>query len=254
MFRIQNQATGEEQDFTNRAALLYALEGEEQRCLQLNNSATFYLFHLDKKDEVLESMELTIPSSEGQDVKELLGDFGLKGEAKKSFWRRQEAQNTKAQPSPSSKAGSSKVLKGLIWLLPLLLSLASFSLSLQVLQVVKTKAQDKPKIETVVTNQKADVFCRYFISSYFSQGPNLGDYLSEKLSIDDLKTDKVTPVSVLLESQEIKGNETLVTYVVNIKDADDHVSSKRLTLTVKADKKAKYGYLVTKKPKLTAYP
>lgn len=201
-------------------------------------------------------MELTIPSSEGQDVKELLGDFGLKGETKKSFWRRQEAQNTKAQPSPSTplKAGSSKVLKGLIWLLPLLLSLASVSLSLQTLQVMNTQAQMKPKMETVVTNQKSDVFCRYFVSSYFSQSSNLGDYLSENLSIDDLKTDKVTPVSVLLESQEIKGNETLVTYVVNIKDADDHVSSKRLTLTVKADKKAKYGYLVTKKPKLTAYP
>ena len=135
-----------------------------------------------------------------------------------------------------------------------MLSVASIYLSLETLQLVKTQPQVTPKVETVVTNQKADVFSRYVISAYFSQSPNLEDYLSEKLSIDDLKTDKVTPVSVLLESQEIKGKVTLVTYVVNVKDADDHVSSKRLTLTVKTDRKAKYGYLVTKKPSLTAYP
>ncbi|HGI8687191.1 TPA: hypothetical protein ACJVKM_000598 [Streptococcus agalactiae] len=34
MFRIQNQASGKEQDFPNREALLIGLEGEENRCLQ----------------------------------------------------------------------------------------------------------------------------------------------------------------------------------------------------------------------------
>lgn len=79
MFRIQNQSDGKEQEFQNLAALLYALEGEEKRCLQLNMRATFYLFHLDKNEEVLESMELTIPAQEDKEVQELIGEFGRKG-------------------------------------------------------------------------------------------------------------------------------------------------------------------------------
>ncbi len=261
MFRIQNQSDGKEQEFQNLAALLYTLEGEEKRCLQLNMRATFYLFHLDKNEEVLESMELTIPSQEDKEVQELIGDFGLKGETKKFFWQRSmDKKPIPIKTSPNnhqelpSKTGALTLLKRLVWSLPMVLSVVSIYLSLETLQLVKTQSQVTPKVETVVTNQKADVFCRYFISSYFSQSPNLGDYLSEKLSIDDLKTDKVTPVSVLLESQEIKGDTTLVTYVVNIKEAQDHVSSKRLTLAVRADKKAQYGYLVIKKLRLTAYP
>ncbi|HEN9895005.1 TPA: hypothetical protein ACJRTK_001725 [Streptococcus agalactiae] len=258
MFRMQNQANGKEQDFPNREALLFGLESEEKRCLQLNMTATFHVFQMDKNEEVLDSMELTIPASEGQDVKDLLDDFGLKKEDKKPFWQRSgkasQAELTPASPSSKPQTGAARVLKGLAWLLPMLLSLASLYLSMQTFQLARTQAQSETKTETVVTNQKADVFSRYVISSYFSQNPHLEDYLSEKLSIEDLKIEKATPVSVLLESQEIKGDTTLVTYVVNIKDADDHVSSKRLTLTVKADKKAKYGYLVIKKPNLTAYP
>lgn len=92
MFRIQNQSDGKEQEFQNLAALLYALEGEEKRCLQLNMRATFYLFHLDKNEEVLESMELTIPAQEDKEVQELIGEFGRKGEAKKPFWKRSESK------------------------------------------------------------------------------------------------------------------------------------------------------------------
>ncbi|RLU51747.1 hypothetical protein DIY07_09570 [Streptococcus iniae] len=261
MFRIQNQSDGKEQEFQNLAALLYALEGEEKRCLQLNTSASFYLFHLDKNEEVLESTEITIPSQEDKEIKELIGDFGLKGETKKFFWQRLtnktpipvKTSPNNHQESPS-KTGVSTLLKRLIWWFPVLLSLASVYLSLETLQLVKTQPQVTPKVETVVTNQKADIFCRYFISSYFSQSPNLEVYLAEKLSKEDFKINKATPVSVLLENQEIKGNTTLVTYVVNVKETQDHVSSKRLTLAVRADKKAQYGYLVIKKPRLTAYP
>ncbi|WP_165731936.1 hypothetical protein [Streptococcus dysgalactiae] len=260
MFRIQNQSDGKEQEFQNLAALVYALEGEEKRCLQLNMRATFYLFHLDKNEEVLESMELTIPSQEDKEVQELIGEFGRKGDAKKPFWKRAESKqqlqaiNSSNSNDSQSKTGVSKLVKGLMWLLPMVLSLASIYLSLETLQLVKTQSQVTPKVEMVVTNQKADVFCRYFISSYFSQSLNLEDYLSEKLPKEDFKTEKVIPVSVLLESQEIKGDTTLVTYVVNVKEAQDHVSSKRLTLTVRADKKAQHGYLVIKKPRLTTYP
>lgn len=261
MFRVQNQANGKEEDFPNREALLFGLESEEKRCLQLNMTATFYLFHLDKNEAVLESMEATIPSQEDKEIKELIGDFGLKGETKKFFWQRSmDKKSTAVNKNPTnhqdltSKAGVSKLLKGFLWWLPVLLSVASLYLSLKTLQLVKTQPEVKPNVERVVTNQKADVFCRYVISSYFSQSPHLADYLSDKLAIDDLKTDKVTPVSVLLENQEIKGDTALVTYVVNIKESNGHVSSKRLKLTVRANKKAQYGYLVIKRPSLTAYP
>ncbi|MBE3600757.1 hypothetical protein [Streptococcus agalactiae] len=256
MFRIKNQANGKEQDFPNRAALLYGLEGEEERCLQLNMSATFHVFHLDKNETVLESTEITIPPSEGRDVKELLGDFGLKGEEKHHFWHRSKKQTEpRGRPEPSespvTKARPSRLLKGLVWLVPVVLSLTSLYVSLQ---PSKTSPQPEQVTKTVVTDHKADVFCRYFIGSYFSQNDSLGDFLAEKLDAEEVKTDKVTPVSVLLESQKITGKTIVLTYVVNVRDANEHVSSKRLTITLKSDKEAKYKFLVTKAPKLTAYP
>lgn len=78
MFRITRLSNGQQRDFQNREELEFYLEGEENRCLQLNTTATFQLFHFDKNEELLESMELTIPSSGEQDVKDLLGEFGLK--------------------------------------------------------------------------------------------------------------------------------------------------------------------------------
>ena len=53
MFRLQNKATGQVQEFSNRAALLIGLEGEENRCLQLNLSATFQVSHYDKQENLL---------------------------------------------------------------------------------------------------------------------------------------------------------------------------------------------------------
>ncbi|KFN88926.1 hypothetical protein H702_00480 [Streptococcus equinus JB1] len=84
MFRITRLSTAQQRDFQNREELEFYLEGEENRCLQLNTTETFHLFHLDKNEELLESMELTIPSSGEKEVKELLGEFGLK-KIKNSF-------------------------------------------------------------------------------------------------------------------------------------------------------------------------
>lgn len=94
MFRITRLSTGQQRDFQNREELEFFLEGEENRCLQLNTTATFQLFHLDKNEEPLESMELTIPSSGEQDVKELLGDFGLKKDKKFFFSRGTKQEKT----------------------------------------------------------------------------------------------------------------------------------------------------------------
>lgn len=103
-------------------------------------------------------------------------------------------------------------------------------------------------------DQKADVFCRYFISSYFSNADSRTDFLSKNIVPTDIKTDKATPVSVLLESQHVNSKTTIVTYVISLRYEDQKISSKRLMLTVKKDKTAKYSYLVVKTPQLTQYP
>ncbi|MCO4503570.1 hypothetical protein [Streptococcus gallolyticus] len=276
MFRIQNLGTGQEQEFPNRAALLLGLEGEENRCLQLNQTATFQVFHLDKNQEVLESMELTIPSSGGEDVKMLLGDFGLKKEESKAFWKRgrqkpkQEKQSkahshpvTKAigkekesKPSNVSKSQTASTLfgrglKALVLVITLLLSCVSLWVSLSTRE---EKQKPTTKTEQVTIDQKADVFCRYFIGNYFANSSAREDFVSKSLDLDQMTVEKATTLSVLLESQTAKQTTTTLTYVISCRYDDETTENKRLTLTVKQNKEAKYGYLVTKLPQLTAYP
>lgn len=265
MFRLQNQSNGKEQEYANRAALLIGLEGEENRCLQLNMSATFYLFHIDKQGAVIESMELTIPSSEETSIKELLGQFGLKKDDKKGFSARfakktptKESQSLAKQENQVSEVTShqrGRVFKGLLWTVPMLLSLTSLILALQKpTELPLASHQEMSREQVTVIDHEPDVFARYFIGSYFSGSDTREKFLSEDLSIDDITVDKATPTSVLLESQETRANTTRLTYVITIRDTQDKMSSKRLKLTVKRSKDADYGYLVTKKPQLTAYP
>lgn len=276
MFRIQNLGTGQEQEFPNRAALLLGLEGEENRCLQLNQTATFQVFHLDKNQEVLESMELTIPSSGGEDVKMLLGDFGLKKEESKAFWKRgrqkpkQEGQSKdhshpvkkvigkEKEPKPSNLSKSQTAstlfrrgLKALVLVIALLLSCLSLWVSLS---TKEEKIRSTVKTEQVTIDQKADVFCRFFIGNYFANSSAREDFVSKSLDLDQMTVEKATTLSVLLESQTTKQTTTTLTYVISCRYDDEMTENKRLTLTVKQNKEAKYGYLVTKLPQLTAYP
>lgn len=116
MFRITRLSSGQQRDFQNREELEFYLEGEENRCLQLNTTETFHLFHLDKNEELLESMELTIPSSGEKEVKELLGEFGLKKD-KKFFWSRGTKQE-KAQRVSKKKQELSKAKKSMSYPTP----------------------------------------------------------------------------------------------------------------------------------------
>ncbi len=276
MFRIQNLGTGQEQEFPNRAALLLGLEGEENRCLQLNQTVTFQVFHLDKNQEVLESMELTIPSSGGEDVKMLLGDFGLKKEESKAFWKRgrqkpkQEGQSKdrshsvkkaigkEKEPKPSNLSKSQTAstlfgrgLKALVLVITLLLSCVSLWVSLSTRE---EKQKSTVKTEQVIIDQKADVFCRYFIGNYFANSSAREDFVSKSLDLDRMTVEKATTLSVLLESQTTKQTTTTLTYVISCRYDDETTENKRLTVTVKQNKEAKYGYLVTKLPQLTVYP
>lgn len=261
MFRLQNQATGQEQEFLNREALLIGLEGEENRCLQLNIDATFTVFNCDKQGSVLESMKLTIPSSSEQDIEELLGDFGLKKEEKGAFWHRsknRQQTQTKIVTGVKSKENLHtnsliKLLKILFLLIPTILSL--FSLYwLSRIQQQKNNQPKQIKTEQIVLHQEEDVFCRFFISNFYQSNDSSLDFLSKNIDKDNLDIDKATPVSVLLEKQEQKGKNIDLTYVINLRYDDKTVTSKRLTLTVKKDQKAKYGFLVVKTPKQAEYP
>ena len=206
-------------------------------------------------------MEIIIPPSEGKEIKELLGDFGLKKEDKTPFWSRSKPPKDKSGSQPvqneSSQGGRlQKLLKGLFLILPLGLSLTSFVLAHESLYLMKHAYQDKQPVKEVTSHsidQSADVFCRYFISSYFSKN-NLEDYLSKGFGIEGLEQDIGTPVSVLLENQKEKGEQIEVTYVISLRSDDENIVSKRLKLTVKAHQEAKYGYLIMQKPILSAYP
>ncbi|HHU64904.1 hypothetical protein [Streptococcus sp.] len=266
MFRITRLSNGQQRDFQNREELEFYLEGEENRCLQLNTTETFHLFHLDKNEELLESMELTIPSSGEKEVKELLGEFGLKKD-KKFFWSRGTKQE-KAQRVPKKKQELSKAKKSMsnptpsstthnssnrFWVMIALL-FSIFSLAISLTNHYNNKVEDKPQAEKTTINQGADVFCRYFISNYFANSTAREDFISNSLDLSQFDTDKATTVSVLLEKEIADKKVTTLTYVINCRYDDDSTANKRLTLTVKQNKEAKYGYLVSKAPKLTAYP
>lgn len=269
MFRITNLSNGQQRDFQNREELEFYLEGEENRCLQLNTTATFQLFHLDKNGELLESMELTIPSSGDQDVKELLGEFGLKKD-KKFFWSRGskqvnvqkvaekptkkiKAKNKLTKPTSSARVTHTSTGHHHFWtMIALLFSI--FSLAISLTNHYNNKVVDKPKIEKTTINQGADVFCRYFISNYFANSSAREDFISNSLNLNQFDTDKATTVSVLLEKEVMTKKVTTLTYVINCRYDDNTTANKRLTLTVKQNKEAKYGYLVSKAPELTAYP
>lgn len=269
MFRITNLSNGQQRDFQNREELIFFLEGEENRCLQLNTTATFQLFHLDKNEELLESMELTIPSSGDQDVKELLGDFGLKKDKKFFFSRGTKQEKTQKAPKntpevpkvnkemskPKASVRATHNSSNRFWVMIALL-LSIFSLAISLTNHYNNKVEDKPKVEQTQTtiDQGADVFCRYFISNYFANSSAREDFISNSLDLKQFDTDKATTVSVLLEKEVMTKKVTTLTYVINCRYDDNSTANKRLTLTVKQNKEAKYGYLVSKAPKLTAYP
>ena len=72
------------------------------------------------------------------------------------------------------------------------------------------------------------------------------DFISNSLDLKQFDTDKATTVSVLLEKEVMTKKVATLTYVINCRYDDNSTANKRLTLTVKQNKEAKYGYLVYK--------
>ena len=209
-------------------------------------------------------MELTIPSSGEQDVKDLLGEFGLKKD-KTFFWSRGTKQEKVQKKTPKASTATKEMSKpkpsvrashnssNRFWVMIALL-FSIFSLAISLTNHYNNKVEDKPKVEQTTVDQGADVFCRYFISNYFANSSAREDFISNSLDLKQFDTDKATTVSVLLEKEVMTKKVTTLTYVINCRYDDNTTANKRLTLTVKQNNEAKYGYLVSKAPKLTAYP
>lgn len=279
MFQVINLNQEVERECPTRAELMYFLEGEEKRCLSTNTSETFRLLHFDRNGEVLEAKEITIPpSGEDKELKDLLADFGFKKGA--SFWNRLSPQTktpkkdtisnkeTKEKPkrdkvSPTTPQTVKKEVvatpttskrPSLLVFLALMGTILSLGLSsLTYYQVTKLQANESHK-QTQTMNQGADVFSRYFISYYFTNKEASQDFVSKAVDLNQMDLPQMSIVSVLLEKEEVKGQTATLTYVLNCRYEDGSTENKRLTLTVKESKDAKYGYLVTKAPELTAYP
>lgn len=156
-----------------------------------------------------------------------------------------------SKPKPSVRASHNSSNR--FWVMIALL-FSIFSLAISLTNHYNNKVEDKPKVEQTTVDQGADVFCRYFISNYFANSSAREDFISNSLDLKQFDTDKATTVSVLLEKEVMTKKVTTLTYVINCRYDDNTTANKRLTLTVKQNNEAKYGYLVSKAPKLTAYP
>ncbi|MDU6443071.1 hypothetical protein [Streptococcus sp.] len=113
--------------------------------------------------------------------------------------------------------------------------------------------QQKETKTLVSTEHQIDVFCRYFLPSYYSGNK---DSLTAFLSDGDAKytvPKEGTLQSVMLEkmSYHSKTNDYQVTYVLAVKQ--EETTSIRLSFTVKADKSSHYGFVVTQEPQESDY-
>ncbi len=149
-----------------------------------------------------------------------------------------------------------------VWLVAsLLLAVAGFGVSAFALTQLSQRTeqvtylyQQQKELKTLVsTEHQIDVFCRYFLPSYYSGNK---DNLTAFLSDGDAKytvPKEGTLQSVMLEkmSYHSKNKDYQVTYVLAVKQ--EETTSIRLSFTVKADKSSHYGFVVTQEPQESDY-
>ena len=108
--------------------------------------------------------------------------------------------------------------------------------------------EEVTRLEDLQANQpKIDVFVRYFLPSLYSGNK---DNLKAFVNVGNAKYTKAetgTLQSVIQESITKDNNLYHATYVLVVK-GDGEAQSKRIEMTLKADKKAQYGYLLTEEP------
>lgn len=164
----------------------------------------------------------------------------------------------KQETTPNPKT----IRRLMVWLVAsLLLAVAGFGVSAFTLaqlsqkteQVTYLYQQQKETQNLISAEHQIDVFCRYFLPSYYSGNK---DSLTAFLSDGDAKytvPKEGTLQSVMLEkmSYHSKNKDYQVTYVLAVKQ--EETTSVRLSFTVKADKSSHYGFVVTQEPQESDY-
>lgn len=161
-----------------------------------------------------------------------------------------------------SKLASQEKIKSIYLLGGLILTalIATFSLVFGVLlagKLAEKTEQVEYLYDQVVQLQnlqqqtgKVDVFGRYFLPNYYSGNKDLLKPFLDKEDGKFTAAKNGTLQSVILESVTEKEKHLQVSYVLVVKE-EEVPKSFRLELTLKKDKKAKYGYLLTEEPKVT---
>ena len=150
-------------------------------------------------------------------------------------------------PPPSKWQKVAPFMAGGIAVLALGLGVLTLSLQNKTAQI-NYLHEEVTRLEDLQANQpKIDVFVRYFLPSLYSGNK---DNLKAFVNAGNAKYTKAetgTLQSVIQESITKDNNLYHATYVLVVK-GDGEAQSKRIEMTLKADKKAQYGYLLTEEP------
>lgn len=280
MYRLTNQTQNTTTTYKNRDLVLQAIERENARVKHLEAEGLLLVEELDKKGVVIYQEDIFLPFEGVTDSLFLKPNTTTALEPSKkakpfTFRKRSEVKNDQ-EPSSKEKQGLRKPISdttfksetspksgsliktigkwgaGLVIVVSLMLAgLSTILIFSQTKQVVRL-SQQVTQLENLQSQTgKLDTFMRYFLPYYYSEQGDLGDFVSPKL---DLAHQSGQLQSVILETTSQTGDKTYqLTYILAIKDGDNR-SQKRLTVTVKEQQQAPYGYQIIKEPKLTDYP
>lgn len=276
MYRLTNQTQNTTTTYKNRDLVLQVIERENARVKHLEAEGLLLAEELDKKGVVIYQEDIFLPFDGIADSLFLKPNTTTSSEPSKKEKRNRSEVKNDQEPSSKEKQGlrkpvsdttfksetlskSGSLIKtigrwgaGLIIVVSLTLAGLSTTLVFSQVKQVARLSQKVTQLENLQSQTgKLDTFMRYFLSYYYSEQGILSDFVSPKLDLGDQSGQLQ---SVILETTSQTGDKTYqLTYILAIKDGDNR-SQKRLTVTVKEQKQAPYGYQIIKKPKLTDYP
>lgn len=252
--------------FATRDDLFNFLEKEMVKASSLKETITYEISHITDDGEILQQKAIQLPLDESIDS--YLIAFGQKKRGLPFKQSKLSSKETKTTEGHAERAPESSVQKQtrsngrkMIFLVLSLLGLGlgqSYWHYQTLTSIKKETASMKQALQQVIKNQgslkqvpKMDVFCRYFLPHYYSgQDDQLKDFVG---TATDIASQEGQLQSVIFEEGKVTSKGYDMTYVIALK-TDQGQTKKRLTLRIKPQKEALYGYLVMKTPVETMYP